>query len=118
MYAPSAPPQHTSPRVRELAQRVTEVIRSYRQSHPDMGLAEIRQAIRLSLTTLRAEIRGGAVDAAKVLPVVLGVAVLLLGLGLFMARQQGDSEQYVTMAVAVAVGIIAVLVAFVARNRS
>lgn len=117
MYVPSTPPPQTSPRVRELAQRITEVIRSFRQSHPDLALLEIRQAAQIALATIRGEMRGASFDAGRLLPTILGVVVLLLGLVFFYVHQQGNPEQYVTVAVAVLVVVIGLVVAFVARHR-
>jgi hypothetical protein len=118
MYVPTTPATQTTPRVRELAQRITDVVRSYRQSHPDLSLAEIRQSAQLAMAAIRAEVRGGAFDVSRLVPAILGVLLLLLGLGIFMGRQPENSEQYISAAVAVVVTVIGLVVVFVARHRS
>ena len=78
MFVPFVPvtPASGSPRAQELARRIVELIRTYRQQHPDTSALDVQGALRIA----RIEAGGGAR-----LKAVLVVLVGLIALGGFFA---------------------------------
>ncbi len=112
-YVPVIPRPPDSPRVRELSQRLADVIEEYERQYP-MSPGEIRQALRI---TGSKKASGGAGTAVAV---ASGIA-LLVGIGVFafyLSQRQPDAGDVTAIpAVLIGVGIAAVgLVAFL-RNR-
>lgn len=112
-YVPVGPPPVESPRVRELSQRLAEVIEEYERQYP-MSAGEVRQALRIA----GSKKAGGGAGTAVAVAAGLG---LLLGIGMFAyflaERQPGGGDVTAIPAILVGVGIVAVgLVAFL-RNR-
>lgn len=115
-FVPQVPhPQGTSPRARDLAQRLKQEIDTFTSQHPGTSPADIRQAAEL--VSGRA---GGSRMAAR-----LGVASLLAGLlaagvlAAFLAARKGEAGlpdfQIPVVAIAAAIGLVALV--FVIRRR-
>lgn len=104
-YVPSGPSKPPSPRVRELSQRIQEVINEFQQQYP-LSPSEIRQALRLATS------RSGGEQRA-IVGVVAGLA-LAAGLGVFVMFQSSSVEvnPAVWPAVLVGAAVIALGVAF------
>lgn len=75
-YVPVPPP---SARATELSHRLTEVIESYRQHHPDMSATEARQALGLARQQVGSK-------RPAIVAVVLAALVAVAGVGLLAAR--------------------------------
>ncbi len=65
--------QQATLQARELAQRIDHTIREYRQNHPNMSEAEIRQAIQIAHSQ-----SGGGRGTRLIIALVLGLGVLAL----------------------------------------
>lgn len=87
MYVPT-PPTTASPRVRELAHRIVEVVRNFRQNYPDLTGSEISQALTLARTEIRSEV-GGLTPQKLIAVLVAGLLVLGLALMLYVSRSAG-----------------------------
>lgn len=73
MFVPFVPtaPASGSPRAQELARRIIELIRNYRQQHPDTSAFDVQAALRI------ARMEAGAARPLKlILLIVLGLLVL------------------------------------------
>lgn len=82
MYVPGTP-STPSATAQSLGARIADLIREFRQSHPDAGSADVEQAFEVARSTLRSELptgpRSQAVVAAVAAAVALaGVAAALL----------------------------------------
>ncbi len=110
-YTPSAP-LPSSPKVRELGMRLSELIQDFQRQHPNMSAGEVRQAIRYAATRVsggRSSSTAVAVGAAS----AAGFGVL----GAIVATQSEASPRFVVLAGIIAVGIVAVGLAALRRNR-
>jgi len=110
VYVPTPVQPPESPRVRELSQRIQQLISDFQRQYP-MTPAEIRQALQHAAGPV-----GG--DQRRVLAVVAGGLAAALGVGVFVATERG--AEISAMPIAVAVGILAMLVGLVRavrRNR-
>jgi hypothetical protein len=107
---PVQPPE--SPRVRELSQRIQELIRDFQRQYP-MTSTEIRQALQHA---------SGVASGGRrpLVAVVAGGVAALLGVAVFLSRgAQGGGEPTrfpVMILVAAVAGLMAVVVA-VRRSR-
>jgi hypothetical protein len=110
-YVPSGPAKPPSPRVRELSQRIQEVINEFQRQYP-LSPSEIRQALRLATG------RSGGENRAPLVAVVAGLAVAA-GLGVFVMfqRSPGEVNPAIWPAVLVGVGVVALGLVFALRNR-
>ncbi len=112
VYTPAAPPPPSSPKVRELGMRLSEVVQDFQRRHPNMTAGEVRQAIRYAA----ARASGGRSSSAAV--VVGAAAAAGFGiLGALMATQSEASSRFVVLAGIIALGIVAVGLAAPRRNR-
>ena len=112
VYVPSAPPPPSSPRIRELGMRLSEVIQDFQRQHPNMSAGEVRQAIRYAAT--RVSGRRSSSPAA----VVGAVAAAGFGMvGALVATQSETGPRFVVLASIIALGIVAVGLAVLRRNR-
>jgi hypothetical protein len=115
-FVPQVPPsQGTSPRARDLAQRLKQEIDTFTRQHPGTSPADIRQAGEL--VTGRA---GGSRTAARrAVASLLGGLLVAGGLAVFLAARQGGDGlpdfQVPAVAIAVAIGLVALV--FVIRRR-
>jgi hypothetical protein len=100
---PVQPPE--SPRVRELSQRIQDLIRDFQRQYP-MTSTEIHQALRHA---------GGASGAGRrpLVTVVVAGVVTVLGVGLFLSRGAGTGEDAGTFPVMVVLAVVAALMAVV-----
>ncbi len=112
-YVPVGPPPVESPRVRELSQRLAEVIDEYERQYP-MSAGEIRQALRIASSK---KASGGA---GTVVAVAAGMG-LLLGIGVFAyflaQRQPGGGDVTAIPAILIGVGVVVVGLVVFLRNR-
>ena len=110
-YVPSGPARPPSPRVRELSQRIQEVINEFQQNYP-MSPGEIRQALRLARS------QSGGENRAALAAVIGGLAVAL-GLGVFVMFERSPEgvSPAIWPAVLVGVGVIALGLVVAFRNR-
>lgn len=103
---PVQPPE--SPRVRELSQRIQELVRDFQRQYP-MSSTEVRQALR------HAAGAGGEGSRPALVAVVAGGVAALLGVGVFLSRGaegSGDARTFPIMIVLAAVaGLMAVVIA-------
>jgi hypothetical protein len=108
-FVPYVPPPQ-SPRVRELSERLADVIEDFEREYP-MSAPEIRQA----MNNVLAQKKGGQ-GAALGLMVGLGTLVLLGGVFayFFIGRESGGALPARIPMVAVAVAVLAILVAVLA----
>jgi hypothetical protein len=87
MYVPSQPPQHASPRARELGNRIASLIKEFKHSYPDTSASDIYNGMRIAEANLKSEL-GGTLAARKLILVSLLISLLLaLGVFLFVANQ-------------------------------
>jgi hypothetical protein len=105
----NAPPP--SPRTRELANLLGQVLDEYTKANPATTSAEIRAAYRMA----RAASGKGSANVAAGVSVALGLGVAMLTLGLFFFRGAGEIEigpifPGIIMAVIVLVGLVAIVV--------
>ena len=117
MYVPTAPAPHVSPRVRELAQLIVEVIRSFRQRYPNVSFPEIRQALRIAEMNARGEIKGTSQEMQRMIAVLVGVLILGFGVALFASRQSVDPENVLWIIVAFAVAVVGIIAVLFARRH-
>ena len=109
------PPTPPSPRTRELAGLLTQVLEEYTKAHPATTSAEIRAAVRMAQMSTK----GSQAQVATMISLILGFVVLGLGAGLFYSRSGGDFEFPVAAPMIIAVLILIVAVAMVVlRSRS
>jgi hypothetical protein len=112
MYVPTPVEPPESPRVRELSQRIQQLITDFQRQYP-MTPTEIRQAL------LHAATSAGGSRRAPLVAVIAGV-VAALGLGLFVARRGGSGGESAAMPILVMVAVLAAvagLVLAIRRNR-
>jgi len=112
MYVPGTP-STPSATAQSLGARIAELIREFRQSHPDAGAADVEQAFEVARSTLRPELptgpRSQAVAAAVAAAVALaGVAAALL---LFPDGAAGALPM-----IAIGALVLGILVALVVRQ--
>jgi len=114
-YIPVVPQTHVpppSPRTRELNDLLSKVVDEYTRANPATTKAEIRAAFRL------AQVSGGGNSTAVALSLGLGLGVAFLVLGLFYFRTAGDIAigPILPMIIGVAVVLIGILAVFKARS--
>jgi hypothetical protein len=108
------PPTPPSPRTRELAGLLAQVLEEYTKAHPATTKAEIRAAVRMAQMSAA----GSQATAVTVISLALGLVVAFLGFGLFYFRSAGDTE--ITAALPMIIVGLIVLIAIamaVVRNR-
>jgi len=118
MFIPvQAPP--ASPRARELGHDIAEVVRDFRAKDPGLGRQDVWQAFRVAQQNLQAELGGAAARPAAVLGVVAGlVAMLVIGVAVFVAKQPGsDSRTWIILMVGVLTVVIGLAAALIASRR-
>lgn len=120
MYVPIVPPistgQPPSPRTRELAALLAKVVQEYRNSHPAVTGAEVREALRLARLTTG----GGKATVTFAISLALGLLVAGLMAGLVFFRGRGEvgfepSISMIILAVVVFLGIVLALVKAISR---
>ena len=109
MFVPTPVQPPESPRVRELSQRVQELIRDFQRQYP-MTSTEIRQALQ------HASGASGGDRRALVAAMAAGVAGAL-GVGLFVARGGGDASAIPMVVLVAVLAAVAGLVVAIRRNR-
>ena len=109
MYVPipSQPPE--SPRVRELSQRIQQLITDFQRQYP-MTPAEIRQALVHAASTAAGNRRPLAV-------VIAAGVVAALGVGLFVSRSGGGGGDAAGIPILAVVGIAAAVAGLVLAIR-
>ena len=115
-YVPQVPPsQGTSPRARDLAQRLKQEIDTFTRQHPGTRPADIRQAAEL----VSGRAGRSRVAARRAVASLLGGLLAAGGLAAFLAARKGGGElpdfQIPAVAIALAIGLLAVV--FVVRRR-
>ena len=112
-FVPYVPPPQ-SPRVRELSERLADVVQDFEREYP-MSAIEIRQAMNNVLAQKKGG-QGAAVGLA------IGIATLVLVGGVFafffVGRESGGSETARIPMIAVAVGVLGIVVAVLAVVKS
>ena len=113
---PSTPTPPASPRTRELAGLLSQVLEEYQKAHPAVTPAEMRAAVRLA----QMSVKGGNQTVGLVISLGLGLLVAGLMAGLLFFRSSGDAEggpvlSMVVIGLIVFVGLIAVLVKAMSR---
>lgn len=106
MFVPTPVQPPESPRVRELSQRIQDVIRDFQRQYP-MTSAEIRQALWHA---------GGSTGTRRpaLVAAVAGGVAAILGVGVFVSRgaePPGGGTFPIMMVAAVVAGLMAVVVA-------
>ena len=107
VYVPTPP--RPSRRATELSHRINEVVRDYAARNQGLTQAEIREALKLA--------RVHSPGAPSSTGLVAGLLTVLAGLGVFVYAASGSGELTADRPVllwAIAAGVIALLVAFVA----
>ncbi|MGD2120667.1 MAG: hypothetical protein PVJ76_02935 [Gemmatimonadota bacterium] len=108
------PPTPPSPRVRELAGLLRQVLEEYKKAHPATTRTEIRAAVRMALMSTG----GNQATVATVLSLVLGLGVAVLGFGLFFFQRAGEVEITAALPMIIAALLLVFAIAmFVIRNR-
>ncbi len=107
---PSTPP---SARVQELATRLADIVRQFRQSYTDLSSSEVDQALNLARAQL-----GSGLEAQKqrmLIAVLLGVLVMGLGFALLFFRANSTGRDLSPMLPifigAIIIGVLAVVAA-------
>jgi hypothetical protein len=112
VYVPTPVHREESPRVRELSQRLAEVIMEYQRQYPMSG-DEIRAALRLAATP------STGVAPQRVAAVVAALVAALLGAGLMFARAGGPESRFpVVLPMVILGGVVAALGIMLAVRRS
>lgn len=117
MFVPSVPPTEQrpiSPQARELANRIGSVIEEYRSYYPQLSGRDVRDALRA--------VRSGETGVAgprKALGLAFagGVAALVGALFATGGPENMPDVQGMILPVTIAIGIVAIAIAFVVRNR-
>ena len=109
MFVPTPVQPPESPRVRELSQRIQELIRDFQRQYP-MTSTEVRQAL------LHA---GGAAGGNRpaLVAVVAGGVAALLGVGVFLSRGAGGGGDAGTFPIMIVLAVVAGLMAVVIAIR-
>jgi anti-sigma factor RsiW len=112
MYVPGTP-STPSATAQSLGARIAELVREFRQSHPDAGAADVEQAFEVARSTLRSELPTGRRSPAF----ATGVAAAVALAGVFTALQlfPGWGADALPM-VAVGALVLGILVALVVRQ--
>lgn len=111
MYVPTPVQPPASPRVRELSQRIQQIIIDFQRQYP-MTPAEIRQALSHAAGSMGTHRRPLAVTLAA------GI-VAVLGIGVYVAQRSGGGEA-AAMPIAALLGVFAAaagLVVAIRRSR-
>jgi hypothetical protein len=103
------PPTPPSPRTRELAGLLSQVLEEYTKAHPATTRAEIRAAVRMAQMSTS----GSQATAVTVISLVLGLVVLFLGAGLFYFRNAGQTEFTLALPMIVAILVFVLLIGLV-----
>ncbi len=108
------PPTPPSPRTRELAGLLSQVLQEYTKAHPATTRAEIRAAVRMALMSTG----GSQATMAMVLSLVLGLVVAVLGFGLLFFRSAGEAEVTTALPMIIVALILGIaILMFVVRSR-
>jgi hypothetical protein len=118
-YIPIVPNTATppaSPRTRELAGLLSQVLDEYQKAHPAVTPAEMRAAVRLA----QMSVKGGNQTMGLIISLSLGLLVAGLMAGLLFFRSSGGAEggpvlSMVIMGLIVFIGILLVLVKTISR---
>ncbi len=116
-YVPITPTVATppSPRTRELAGLLAQVLEEYTKAHPATTRAEIRAAVRMAQMSAG----GNQATMATVVSLVVGLVVMFLGVGLLYFRSAGEADFTLALPGIVAIMIlILAIVLIVVRTRS
>jgi hypothetical protein len=118
MFIPIQTPP-ASPRARELGHDIAEVVRDFRTKDPGLGRQEVSQAFRVAQQNLQPEFGGAAAPSAAVLGVIAGlVAMLAVGVSVFLARQSGsDSGTWIIVMVGALTVVVGLAAAVIASRR-
>lgn len=109
MFVPTHVEPPESPRVRELSQRIRQLITDFQREYP-MTPAEIRQAL------LHAASSAGG-DRRPFVAVMAAGVVAALAAGLFVFRGGGSGGENATMPVVILVGVLAAMAGLVVAIR-
>jgi hypothetical protein len=119
-YVPVVPPTSTSPpspRTRELAGLLSQVLDEYQKAHPATTKGEVRAALKLAQMSAGPD----RTQTAALISFGLGVCVFLLALGLFFFRSGGGdldipaSFPMIIMGLIVLLGIVVALLRLLSR---
>ncbi|HSG80795.1 MAG TPA: DUF3188 domain-containing protein [Gemmatimonadota bacterium] len=112
-YVPIVPRPPDSPRVRELSERLAEVIQQFQDRYP-MSASEIRQALRIAAARTSG-------SRAGVFMALAAATALLVGIGVFayyLGQTQPDGGDVTALpAVVIGVGVVVVGVVAYLRHR-
>lgn len=100
MYVPTPPPP--SPRARELADYLSQVVDAYHKDHPELTAEDVRQALELNIPSSR--------NAMRAIAVGLGGVMALAVVGFFLLSQSGEGQPFPWAIVAV-VGLAVIVMA-------
>lgn len=109
MFVPTHVESPESPRVRELSQRIRQLISDFQREYP-MTPAEIRQALMHAASSV-----GG--DRRPLVVVMAAGAVAALGVALFVSRAGGSGGENASMPVFILVGVLAAMAGLVLAMR-
>jgi hypothetical protein len=109
VYVPTHVEPPESPRVRELSQRIRQLISDFQREYP-MTPAEIREAL------MHAASSAGGDRRRFVAVMAVGVAAAL-GVGLFASRAAGSGGENPTMPIFILVGVLAAMAGLVLAIR-
>ena len=113
---PTTPAPPASPRTRELAGLLSQVLDEYQKAHPAVTPAEMRAAVRLA----QMSVKGGNQPAALIISLGLGLLLAGLMVGLLFFRSSGGAEggpvlSMVLIGLIVFLGLLAVVVKTMSR---
>lgn len=111
IVVPIPPP--TSPRARELADRLAHVLLEFEQTHPSLTNEEVRQATQLALQKRR----GGGTLAGPILVGAVGLMVFAGLVAFYLIERGGAASAGASFPMIAVIGLIAVVGALVAVLR-
>ena len=83
MFVPSSPQLQTSPRARELGNKLVQTIREFRQSYPDTSARDLYQGMRVAEMELKSDFEGYLAQRKTALISVLIAVLVGLGFAMF-----------------------------------
>jgi hypothetical protein len=113
MFVPPAPP---SPEVEDLGMRIADLVRTYRETRPQMSRHEVRQALGVAHRALHNELGGGGGSARStaILAIFLGMGVFA-GILAYASRQGSIPQNAVTPAIVAGMIVMVFLMMMVRR---
>ena len=113
MFVVTPPPP--SRRATELGQKVTELLRIYREQDPGLNVIDVQQALRMAERNFRSEAGGLAANLPVMVGIALFIALAVGGLVFFLSRSGGSSPHLLIMII-VGLVVAGLAVAVVAKR--